>query len=209
MGVHRTPDELKNIIINGTQHLVAVGGISNFSFPKLSAETGISAPTVYEHYKNKEVLLRSCFMKTDLEIVELVKIFIKKMPPKWDSEPDSINAYFQLMWMAYWNFLLSDTDKTVFYWRYYNSDYYNKELADERAKNFADFVAFVDELDEKYNISKEHNFIILLSNIVNATVRFAVKVIDGEYENNEITAKTIYRMIFQPIFSIFGIDAYK
>ncbi len=209
MGIHRTPRELKNIIIKGTQHLVAVGGISNFSFPKLSAETGISAPTVYEHYKNKEELLQSCFMKTDFEVVNLVKKFIKKMPIKWDSSPDKINSYFQLMWTAYWNFLLADKEKTLFYWHYYNSDYYAKELAVKRDENFADLIMLINELDAKYNISKEHNFRILLANIINATVRCAVKVIDGEYENDEITQKTIYIMIFQPVFSIFGIDAYK
>ena len=57
MATHRAPEELKERILQGTMRLVAAGGMSNFSFPKLSAETGISAPTVYEYFKNKENLL--------------------------------------------------------------------------------------------------------------------------------------------------------
>ena len=53
MASQRTPEQLKSIILKATQHLVAVGGMQNFSYPKLAAETGINAPTVYEHYKNK------------------------------------------------------------------------------------------------------------------------------------------------------------
>ncbi len=52
MSTHRKPEQLKAIIMKGTQHIVADGGTINFSFPRLTAETGISALTVYEHYKN-------------------------------------------------------------------------------------------------------------------------------------------------------------
>ena len=68
MASQRTPEQLKTIILKATQHLVAVGGMQNFSYPKLAAETGINAPTVYEHYKNKEDLLTSCFLTIDDEI---------------------------------------------------------------------------------------------------------------------------------------------
>lgn len=46
----RTAKERGEMIVKGTRHLVAVGGMSNFSFPKLMAETGINAPAVYELY---------------------------------------------------------------------------------------------------------------------------------------------------------------
>lgn len=45
MASQRTPEQLKTIILKTTQHLVAVGGMQNFSYPKLAAETGINPPT--------------------------------------------------------------------------------------------------------------------------------------------------------------------
>lgn len=48
MPSQRTPEQLKSIILKATQHLVAVGGMQNFSYPKLAAETGINTPTVVQ-----------------------------------------------------------------------------------------------------------------------------------------------------------------
>lgn len=72
MPSQRTPEQLKTIILKTTQHLVAVGGMQNFSYPKLAAETGINPPTVYEHYKNKEALLTACFLSIDNEIARKI-----------------------------------------------------------------------------------------------------------------------------------------
>lgn len=207
MGKHSTPEELKSQIMKGTMHLVAEGGMSNFSFPKLMQVTGISAPTVYEHFKNKEVLLKSCFMKIDSEVICLVESKIEESPGDIPyNSPEKMNDVFQLIWLSYWKFLLSDREKTLFYWRYYNSEFYTKKLADERVKNFIELIEFVNLLDLKYNAQKEHNFRILLENIINSTVRDATKVLCGIYENNDVTAKTVYKMIFQPVFSILDIN---
>lgn len=80
---HEEPEsgKIKEQITLGTRRLVAAGGMSNFSFPKLSAETGIAAPTVYEHYKNKEDLLTSCYLAIDAEIGALLSGFLQNDPP--------------------------------------------------------------------------------------------------------------------------------
>ncbi len=113
MGAHRTPEDLKSQIIKGTQHLIATGGMSNFSFPKLATETGINAPTVYEYYKNKEELLSSCYLQIDAEIADLVAKIIDSIPLD-ENDPEKINEYCQLLWMVYWRYLLSDSDRTLF-----------------------------------------------------------------------------------------------
>ena len=78
---NRNPEKIKEQITLGTRRLVAAGGMSNFSFPKLSAETGIAAPTVYEHYKNKEDLLTSCYLAIDAEIGALRPASCKTIRP--------------------------------------------------------------------------------------------------------------------------------
>lgn len=79
---NRNPEKIKEQITLGTRRLVAAGGMSNFSFPKLSAEAGIAAPTVYEHYKNKEDLLTSCYLAIDAEIGALLSGFLQNDPPR-------------------------------------------------------------------------------------------------------------------------------
>ncbi len=77
---------------------------------------------------------------------------------------------------------------------------------EKRTENFTRFMEFVDMLSTNYKIFEHHNVILLLANMVDATISAAVNVINGTYENNEITVNTIYRIIFQPLLSIFGID---
>ncbi len=201
MGIHRTPEELKSIIRSGTMHLVAMGGMSNFSFPKLSAETGISAPTVYKHYENKEVLLTTCFMMIDREISDMVARFVKKIP--YDVEDIvSLENHCRLLWLSYWKYLLSDSDRTRFYWNYFNSSSYNSEISKQRRENFSEFLRFIQGMNERFPMSDNCDLNMLSVNLIEGTVSAAVKVLRGVYKNDEVTMNTVYHMMFRPIFFV-------
>ena len=103
MSTHRKPEQLKAIIMKGTQHIVADGGTINFSFPRLTAETGISALTVYEHYKNKEDLLTTCFMTIDNEVSSMIAAMLNGMPSK-TSDMASLENLCRLLWISYLDF---------------------------------------------------------------------------------------------------------
>lgn len=201
----RTPEEQRNIIIRGTRHLVATGGMGNFSFPKLMAATGINAPTVYELYKDKTDLLTSCYLSIDAEIGKLTGDILTHRPPH-RNEPVAIEKYCWILWIAYWNYLVADADRTQFYWAFYHSEYYTESVFSAREKNFKVFLQFVEELDEKFQVSLRHNRHVLVNNMIEGTVSSAIKVLRGEYEDNHITVRTIYRMVFQPVFLALGID---
>lgn len=131
MASQRTPEQLKSIILKATQHLVAVGGMQNFSYPKLTAETGINAPTVYEHYKNKEALLTTCFLTIDNEIACKIANAPKSLS---DGVKDlqSLDDLCWLLWLPYWNYLTADYDRTLFYWHFCNSEYYTPTVVQQR-----------------------------------------------------------------------------
>ena len=205
MKFKRTSEEQRKIIINGTRHLVAVGGMNNFSYPKLMAETGINAPAVYELYKDKAELLTSCFLDIDAEIGKMLGTILKKSPPHRD-DPKANDNYCWILWSAYWNYLISDTERTHFYWSFYHSEYFTNVLTPRRRKNFKAFLKFVEELDKRFQISLRHNRYALVNNLIDGTVSSAIHILDGEYEDNDITVYTIYRMLFQPVFLALGID---
>ena len=123
MPSQRTPEQLKSIILKATQHLVAVGGMQNFSYPKLAAETGINAPTVYEHYRNKEALLTACFLSIDNEIACKIANAPKSLSAGV-KDLQSLDNLCWLLWLPYWNYLTADYDRTLFYWHFCNSEYY-------------------------------------------------------------------------------------
>ena len=120
----RSPEALRDAIIKGTRHLIAVGGMSNFSYPKLLAETGIVAPTVYEHFRNKEDLLTACYLEIDAEIGSLIAGVFEDMPPEEEDVSAVVLAYCQKLWDTYWNYLIADSDRTRFYWTFYHTEYY-------------------------------------------------------------------------------------
>ena len=97
MASQRTPEQLKSIILKATQHLVAAGGMQNFSYPKLAAETGINAPTVYEHYKNKEALLTTCFLTIDNEIA----CKIANAPKSLSAGVKDLHSLVDLCWLLW------------------------------------------------------------------------------------------------------------
>lgn len=208
MGVHRTPEQLKPVIIKGTQHIVAVGGMVNFSFPKLTAEIGISAPTVYEHYKNKEDLLTTCFMEIDGEVSAMIAKMLKGVSLQ-KTNAESFENLCWLLWISYWNYLTADADRTLFYWSFYNSPYYTSEIQERRDKNFKVFLKFIQAADERFSVSSKCNVYMLVTNIINGTVSSAVKILRGEYENDDVNVNTVYHMVFQPLFSVFGIQGDK
>lgn len=210
MGTHRTPDQLKSEIVRGTRHIIAGGGMESFSYPKLTALTGISAPTVYEHYKNKEDLLTTCFMMIDCEIAHRMERLIRRLKlPAENADKQEIEELCRMLWISYWEYLVADADRTIFYWNFYNSPYYTDAIRKKRNRNFVTLLGFIQVVDERLSVSKKCNLDMLVANIVNGTVAAAVKTLKGVYPNNGTTEATVYHMVFQPVFSVLGIRAHE
>lgn len=201
---NRSPEKIKEQITLGTRRLVAAGGMSNFSFPKLSAETGIAAPTVYEHYKNKEDLLTSCYLAIDAEIGALLSAFLQNDPPH-RHEPEKIDVYCRALWAAYWRYLTADADRTLFYWSFYHSEYYTQAVAARSIPNYRTLEAFMDALDERFHISERHDSSVLVANMIDGSVSAAVRVLRGEFSGDDRTLNTIYQTVIQPLFSVLGL----
>ncbi len=208
MAAHRTPEQLRPLIMRATRHLVAVGGMENFSYPKLTAETGISAPTVYEHYRNKDELLTSCFMEIDTEVSTMMAKMLKGMPSDI-KDAENFDNLCWLLWMAYWNYLMADADRTIFYWTFYNSPYHTPELLEQRNRNFKVFLDFMQAVDEQFSVSRQCNLHMLVANLIDGTVAAAVNILKGVYKNDDMNVSTVYHMVFQPVFSVLGMNGNK
>ena len=201
---NRNPEKIKEQITLGTRRLVAAGGMSNFSFPKLSAETGIAAPTVYEHYKNKEDLLTSCYLGIDAEIGALLSGLLQNDPPH-RHELEKIDVYCRALWAAYWRYLTADADRTLFYWSFYHSEYYTQAVAARSIPNYRTLEVFMNALDKRFHISERHDSGVLVANMIDGSVNAAVRVLRGEFSGDDRTLNTIYQTVIQPLFSVLGL----
>ena len=52
--------------------------------------------------------------------------------------------------------------------------------------------------------SERCNLEMLVWNLLDNTVAMAAKGLRGIYPNDEVNVNTVYRMVFQPVFSVFG-----
>lgn len=204
MGTHRTPEELKPEIINGTLRIIAEGGMDNFSFPRLTAETGISAPTVYEHYKNKEELLTTCFITVDREISGCIEKAIEELPENIKNGT-ATETRCRLVWRAYWNYLLSNADRSIFYWFFFNSKYYTREMQERHRSNFEFLRKLIDPLKGNASARVKCDTNLLAAHMINVTAAYASKVLRGYYKNEKTTEETVYHMVFQPVYAALGI----
>lgn len=207
MTLGMSPEEMRARITKSTRHLIAAGGMSNFSFPKLTAEVGFSAPTIYEQYKNKAALLNSCWLEIDREIGDLVGDILGQRAFPTEADPVLVEQYCRLMWQGYWDYLTADAERTLFYWYFYNSEYYTAEVDGLRHDNYRKMTAFVQAIRRSYHLEDQQVIHILMVNLVEGTMSAAVKVLKGQYENTPASVYTIYRMVFQPVYSMLKIQA--
>lgn len=194
-------ESMRAQIRQGTLHLIASGGMSNFSFPKLTAVTGLVPPTVYELYKNKEELLTTFFLEIDAEISWLLTATMKRMPPHVDQVED-VENYCWLLWVTYWRYLMEDADRTLFCRAFCSSEYYTERVIQKRCENYRSFAQRIDELDRRFHISERGSVRVLVMHLIEGTMSAAVRVFRGELGNDDVTINTIYYAIFQPVFAL-------
>lgn len=66
------------------------------------------------------------------------------------------------------------------------------------------FWELVQSVNGSSPFSERCNLEILVWNLLNNTVAMAAKVLRGIYPNDEVNVNTVYHMVFQPVFSVFG-----
>ena len=131
---------------------------------------------------------------------------VMKLELKFESKEDLEKACWTI-WYLYWKLLMQDADKTIFYWRYYQSGYYTKELYEIRAKNYEIFVKFTEKLANISGLGSKMDISTVVSYIIDATVSMAVKKHLGFLEESDASVSTIYQLVFALVFRMLGIES--
>ena len=146
--------ELKDNLQRSALHLVATEGIERLSTRRLSAGCGLSDPYIYQCYSDIPELLADTFLRVDCEVAELMRTVIgtQFIAP---AKPVKLADVCRLLWDAYWRYLMEDPERTVFYWRYYQSGYYNRDILAVREKNFRVFTDFIANTGKTLGLSDD------------------------------------------------------
>lgn len=150
--------------------------MQNLSYPKLAAETGINALTVYEHYKNKEALLTTCFLTIDNEIACKIANAPKSLSARV-KDLQSLDDLCRLLWLPYWNYLAAEYDRTLFYRHFCNSEYYTPTAVQQHMQNGKAFWELVQSVNGLSPFSEKCNLEMLVWNLLDNMVAMAAKVL--------------------------------
>lgn len=196
-------EELKDKLQRSTFSLVASGGIESVTVRKVATGCGLSDPYIYQCYSDLTDLMTDTFLKIDKEIVYLIASVIRKQA---QTEAYDMEEKCWLLWSAYWKFLMDYAERTIFYWRFYQSGYYTKELLAERQKNFAVFIDFVQSAGAQLGFSNITALDSVISMIIDDSVSVAVKIHLGYMPQSAVSAEDIYHSVFSLLFHKLGLN---
>lgn len=197
--------ELKKKLHKSVFHIAATEGIEKLTVRKVSAGCNLSDPYLYQCYSDIPELLRAAFLEIDEGVAEGVARVIKSKQIDM-KDLKSLERACWVLWNVYWKYLMQDADRTVFYWRYYQSGYYTKELYKHRLEKYSTFVNFLNEIGENTGISEKIDVNVIAIAIIDGTVGMAVNTHRGGQKMNSIKIKTIYYSVFAFAYKILGID---
>ena len=203
-----TKEELKAMLHRSTFHVAFTEGIERITVRKVSAGCGLSDPYIYQCYSDMTELLETAFMEIDREVSTMMGRLIQESLPHIQTTKELEQACW-LMWNAYWKFLMEDPERTVFYWRYYQSAYYSQELLERRREHFKTFVDLISEMEGAFGIADKIPVNVLVSNIIDGTVSVAVKIHLGYMSEENITAQSVYQSVFALPYHLLGIQMWQ
>lgn len=187
--------ELKDKLQRSALQLVATEGIERLSTRRLSSGCGLSDPYIYQCYSDIPELLADTFLRVDCEVAELMRTVIETQfiaPAK----PVKLADVCRLLWDAYWRYLMEDPERTVFYWRYYHSGYYNRDILAVREKNYRVLTDFIVNTGKTLGLSDDAQRLAIVTMLIDDTVSAAVRIHLGYIQKDAVSEDDIFYSTF-------------
>lgn len=178
---------MKQVFIKSVVRVVARDGLGKATTKVIATEAKLNEAYIYQCFSNKDELLSEAFYLEDKNFVQYLHEALPVMRTKGISWRDRV---YQL-WIGSWRYMLEKEDDCYFYLRYYYS-------AQCRTRAYATHLKFFHELIDstRPTFKPETNVDMLIHQIFDTMLSFAARVLGGEMENNEETAKWVFEQIY-------------
>ena len=191
-------------ILDASMKMVCEHGLSSFTTKKVASYMGISDSLIYKYFVSKEKLLYSCFEVVHRKVAALMEQVINTPMTAEISEVEFIKR----MWYSYFNLLVEEDYRTIFYFSYRDSKYidtvleHNYEVVNSY---FSEFAGMVDMFDNKYKIFTRVDSHFVWTYILDTTLMFAKRTIVGDLPKSSKNTDDIWTLIFGGICGIINI----
>lgn len=174
-------------IIQKTIHISANLGLENLSTKKVSTACEISEGSLFNYFKNKNELLVQCLYSIDHDIdAVLSDVPINIL---------EIKKTIRNLWFSYFNYLIQHGDNAKFYRQFRHSSYYTDEVIKGQDKSFSFFTGFLAKVLPSFQINTD----IFWVYVIETTLNFAVRVVDGQLPSSDKDIEKYFSLIVNGI----------
>lgn len=186
-------NEVRELLINNTIHLVAKGGFERATTKEVTF-CGGSLPDlkmnevyIYRLFGSKESLYEQTFLYLDKKLIAA----FRKGAKFTDSFEENTKEKLYDVFATAWKFITDNEESCLFYVRYYYSPYFKGKSQEEHLKLFEEMIKrlvpiFADGADA----------VSILHSVFTATFDFAVRVYNGELEDSEENQDHIFNVLY-------------
>ena len=185
--------EIKELLIENAIHLIAEGGFEKATTKELTHSGGqlpdfkMNEVYIYRFFGSKEKLYETAFVRLDTELFHAFKHGVEIVGRFDDGRKEKLERFFSLAWQ----FILGNEERCRCYVRYYYSIYFKGASLDAHRKLFARMV------DEMTPIFKEEADVSsILHSVFTALFDFAIRVYNGELEDNDENRPHIFNVLY-------------
>ena len=186
--------------MNTTYVVVAENGIDTFSMKTVTTRLGVSEGLIYKYFDTREGLLFKSFVAFEAQISELMKNYAEET-----IEGETLEQRRERIWKGYFNFLLENNYKSLFYfeyrWSYRYADYRKmaNSVNSEYYDSMQEFAKAILGHPAKSTMDREN-----VSWVIENTGFYVKKVLLGDMEKNDEIIHKVYRLIFFGVGALAG-----
>ena len=178
---------MKQTFMMSAVRVIARDGLVKATTKAIAAEAGLNEAFIYRCFSSKDELFSAAFYQEDENFTTLLRetLPVMYMPGLTWKE----RAF--LLWKQSWEFILKNEADCIFYIRYYYS-------VDCRAQAYDTHLTHLQVLIEKVRpaFKPDTNVDMLMHQIVDTMLAFAMRVLNGEMENSEATTEWTFEQIY-------------
>ncbi|MBE6590644.1 MAG: TetR/AcrR family transcriptional regulator [Ruminococcaceae bacterium] len=184
-----TLDEMRVALLDSTVNAIGTLGIDKTTTKVVAGGAKINEAYIYRVFLDKEDLFKNTFSFLDDELLKCIEDSINLVADKEHSE-----EAFYLSFCKLWSFVLGNQNKCLAFIRYYYSPYFKKHSFEEHAHRFGGVVEKLTPL-----FKPKANVWMLINHVLNTVLDFAVKVFNGDVENNEDTRVHVFKVCYSAL----------
>lgn len=171
------------MIKEATIHYVATYGLENTTTKKVAMSMGISEGTIFHNFPSKAVLFSECLYYIDNQIDPLLKV----SPGELLHPSHAIHD----LWLRYFTFLIEHGHYAKYYRQYRQSSYYNADVIAGQYPSYSFFVKLIHQNSHFFKFNHDFYWVF----IIETTLNFAVRIVDGDLPGTPEDIERIYGLI--------------